>query len=118
MLLELFGLLDGCCLAAVYLLGFGVVLRLVFVCCLFVVIYGCYIVIWFVDCGWVLVIDCCFLGCGFVWFGFWICLFTLCFDVSIRLVVGLFSVCALWFVCGLMVVMLLDTINSVVIYYV
>lgn len=52
------------------------------------------------------------------WFGFWVCLFTLCFDVLIRLVVDLFSVCALWFACGLMFVMLLDAINSVVIYYV
>lgn len=44
----------------------------------------CYIVIWFVDREWVLVIDCCFLGCSLRWFGFWVCLFTLCFDVLIR----------------------------------
>lgn len=52
------------------------VLRLVFACCLFVVSYGCYIVIWFVDCEWVLVIDCCFFGLWFcVGLGFgYVCL--------------------------------------------
>lgn len=64
-----------------------------------------------------MVIDCCFLGCGFALVWVLGASVYVVFDALIRVVVDLFSV-VWWFVCGLMFVMLLDTINSVVIYYV